>query len=461
MSRPILPRFLFARRRRGSWWRPVLALLITRLAIAPIGLLGRCICGAALVVVVAPWLLARLVTIPLGLVRASAFLGWLADDVWDGDQPGGRLVGGAWALLHRSDAASVSRLERLAHRPGPLGPAGLVGAGLLAAAQGDRARARGLLASVDLLPTGALPAAAERLAVTWRLADALASADWAAAESLAVRLGWRARVLALSAARIGGLAQVSDGELKRAWQLSLRPSVYRSLVQRALAVRAPATTPAAPETPVATGGPLAAALARHAALAATVPTADDLVAAAAAWDTALGRADGASSWAVPRAAALGLSDGRAALTALAADVEADLSEAALASGVAVPDGSGMLQAVQRRVRQRLLEDVEAACRALETRVGAGRWLPAVLEWTELLALRARHDRLGRMGGLPLRRLVLVPLHGAVCPLACHLWNDRRQHALAGAIFRWLLAEAEAVGDTRLAEHERRNVGIAR
>jgi hypothetical protein len=53
--------------------------------------------------------------------------------------------------------------------------------------------------------------------------------------------------------------------------------------------------------------------------------------------------------------------------------------------------------------------------------------------------------------------VFADLHGAVCPLACRLWNDRHEHALAGALFRWLFEEAKAVGDERLAEHERRNL----
>jgi hypothetical protein len=78
-----------------------------------------------------------------------------------------------------------------------------------------------------------------------------------------------------------------------------------------------------------------------------------------------------------------------------------------------------------------------------------------------MSLCAAHDRAARLGGLEVRRLVFAEVHGALCPLACQLWNDRREHAMAEALFRWLLAEAEAVGDSRLAEHERRNVSTRR
>jgi hypothetical protein len=88
-------------------------------------------------------------------------------------------------------------------------------------------------------------------------------------------------------------------------------------------------------------------------------------------------------------------------------------------------------------------------------------LPVLVELREALALAERAGRLGRLAGLPSRRLVFEEVHAALCPLACRLWNERGERPAADALFRWLLAEAEAVGNARLAEHERRNVATSR
>jgi hypothetical protein len=49
------------------------------------------------------------------------------------------------------------------------------------------------------------------------------------------------------------------------------------------------------------------------------------------------------------------------------------------------------------------------------------------------------------------------VHPDLCKLAVWLWNLREEKALANAIFRWLLAEAETVGDARAVELETKNV----
>ena len=61
--------------------------------------------------------------------------------------------------------------------------------------------------------------------------------------------------------------------------------------------------------------------------------------------------------------------------------------------------------------------------------------------------------------MELRHLVFPQVHRVACNFAVWLWNDRREHALAKPIFRWLLAEAEAVGDEAAIELQRKNVGV--
>jgi hypothetical protein len=428
--------------------RILVGLTLLRVAAAPIGPVGLALVAVALVVLAAPWALARWVAIPLGWPRVAGWLAWLADDRWDGDAVGGRLVGVSLALLGAPRATSARAFEPAALALAPLGPVGVVGAGLLAAAAGERDRARLLLASVDELPAGATPAAAARLGRTWLLADALARGAWAEAERCASQLGTRrARLYALASARLSGrapagdAARVTDAALEHAWRRSgLWRSLDRPLVERALAFQ---PTPPAPPVEPEGHDPLRAALSAHAAVVghAAPPSPTALVALARAWDAALA----APAVLPPTASPPPL-----------ADLEHDLAELALAAGHPLPDEDGVLRGAHRRLRQRALDEVEAACRALDARFHAGRALPPLLEWVELARLRDAHARAVRVGGLPARRLAFPIVHDAVCPAACRLWNDRREHTLAGALFRWLLAEAEAVGDERMAEHERKN-----
>jgi len=423
---------VISRRRSGAsrpWLQPILAIVLARFVAAPIGLFGQAACVLGIVVLLKPWWLVRWLAVPAGLVRLSSLLGWLAGDLWDGDRAGGRLLAGAWALLRSASTRRAAALEALAQCSGRLGAAGLVGAGFLAARRGDRARARLLLESIDFLPSGVIPGEAARLAVSWRLADALAGARWSAAELLGARLEGIGRLIALAAARLDGRG--GDSRLDRAWRWNAwRAPALRPLIERALAEPSRAA-PAAPVEPRS-----ADALRQHVALvAAAAPRLDDFRAVAAAWD---------ASGAVPD------------------EAEADLAALALAAGVALPeDADGVLGGAQRRARRQLLDDVESACRVLGARSGAGRDLPPLLEWHEPLAPRAAHERAARLGGLSVRRLLFPELHAAVCPVACRLWNERQQHVIAGATFRWLFDEAVTVGDARLAEHERKNLGATR
>ena len=59
--------------------------------------------------------------------------------------------------------------------------------------------------------------------------------------------------------------------------------------------------------------------------------------------------------------------------------------------------------------------------------------------------------------MDLRRLSFPRVNAEVCHLAVWLFNVRGQRALANAMFRWLLAEAEAVGDERAASLARDNL----
>jgi hypothetical protein len=74
------------------------------------------------------------------------------------------------------------------------------------------------------------------------------------------------------------------------------------------------------------------------------------------------------------------------------------------------------------------------------------WLPG----------RAVYPRAAGLGGIELRRLAFPHVHHTVCKLAVWLWNQREEHVMANAMFRWLLDEALSVGDAEAIELQSRN-----
>lgn len=407
-----------------------------------------------------PWLLARTVAIPLGLPRAAYLLARLSEVVLARDRAGGAAFAAAWAVLRRP--RPVPWLDRRLATLGPTRGAAVAAAGLRAAALGDDEGARLLLASVALVDRRAVPPAVARAATEWLAAEAAERGDWPSVRGLR---GTRAtRVLAVCAARFCG-EPVPDEVLRRMRRFA--PRLLRPLVDQALAWRPleeqveQAEAEEAPAQPFrdAAGTPLSAAFAAHGALlAAAVDEVDSIGLADAArrWDEALG--DEATRQLIDqRARVLGVRTAPA-LTQLAATAAEDLADLALASGAGLGNAAqGTAAAAATRLRARLLADVEHGARDLAVR--GPRRLPPLVEWRDVMTLRAACARAGRLAGLDARRLVFEDVHAAVCPLACRLWNERGQRVLADALFRWLLSEAEAVGATRLADHERKNVGL--
>jgi hypothetical protein len=213
---------------------------------------------------------------------------------------------------------------------------------------------------------------------------------------------------------------------------------------------------------------MARALSLHAAVLARPPakiTAEDLAEVAASWDAVRADPD-TRSRAESRAVALGCqTTGAQAIDRIALSVEEDLVAAARAAEVSLAperaDASGpTLRGAEMRLRDELLSELELACEALGGRVAMQRELPVVDEWCEFQALRRLAERARRLGGEEVRRLAFPPLHREGVKLPVWLYNQRGQRPMANAMFRWLLAEAQAVGDARATELERKNVACA-
>ncbi|WP_437688081.1 hypothetical protein [Sorangium sp. So ce176] len=474
----------------GGWRTPVTIVFVPAAFVLAIGLAaGQLWCAlplAPLVLLVAPWFVARRVLIPLGLPRAAYFVAWLSDWTWRADRRGGAALAAAWALCRarKPDAAVEAwvseRIERGGEPAGagpapssasvvPLRGAGIAAGAMLAAHRGDVEGARALFGSVAGLDERACPGEARRVAAGWLAAEAASRGDWAAVIAHACAGSGRAlSLLGAVAARLVG-EEPAPGALGLwlRWLIAPRRRATLPLLRRALAAGAGAPRPA-PEAPepcaakVADGDLWSRAVLLHATLLLRPRgkvSGDDLRRLGGAWDAALEDAR-AQAELRERALSLGASGAHAALGPVARAVEDDLAAALRAARVPRAEWDDLgatIGRTRRRLRDELLSEVELACDALRRRVDEKRELPALSEWREWTALRAQYEAAAELVGTEFRRLVFPKLHADVCHAAVWLFNTRKERAIANAMFRWLLAEAEALEDARLAGLQRGNV----
>jgi hypothetical protein len=110
------------------------------------------------------------------------------------------------------------------------------------------------------------------------------------------------------------------------------------------------------------------------------------------------------------------------------------------------------------LRGELILGVEKLSQALRVRTKDKKALSSVEELREWNALKRAYERAATLGGLEVRRVMFPDVHLNVCNYAVWLWNDRKEFGISGPLFRWLLAEAEAVGDEEAIALQRKNVG---
>jgi hypothetical protein len=472
----------------GSWVVAVWLVLVPLALGFGIGLLaGQLWCAAALallLVIIAPWLIVKLALIPLGLPRAAYHVTRLSDWTWRADRRGGAALAAAWALARaRRPAPEVEAwvMDQLNGAIGgagaaaapaavpPLSGAGVAAGAMLAAQRGDLEGARSLFESVATLDERVCPREARRIAAGFLAAEAASRGDWEAVREHARVGGGRALALldAVAARLLGDVLAPGPWALWLRWLAAPRRRATLPLVRRALAAGSDAPSPE-PEEPelhaakVAEGDLLGRAVMLHAKLLLRRGggvTGDDLRRLGGAWDAAL-EDERAQSELRERALVIGASGARAATEPLARAIEEDL--AALARAARVPheawdDLGATIGRTSRRLRDELLSEIEVTCDALRRRVDDRRDLPPLDEWREWTALRAQYERAGALAGLSFRRLAFPKVHADVCHAAVRLFNERKQRAIGNAMFRFLLAEAEALGDTRAAGLQRKNV----
>lgn len=437
-------------------------------------LLGQVWALLPLVLLAFPWVVSRVVLIPLGQVRLAYWLTFTSDVVFHADRRGGAAVAGAWALAMRSslDEATVDWLAGKLEAERPLRGAGVLATGLLLAARGDREGARAMLETVEGIDERVCPPAIARIANGWLATDAAERGAWARVAELGetLRRGGRLAWLLSAIAQSLQLEPMSPGKLGLwlRWALAPQRRATRPMVERAVAaldgafIEPEEDPPLAPAEPPAGSDALRAALSLHAAVLSRPRDgvdADDVGAVARAWDAVL--FDRATERRLlERALVLGATGASTTLERLRASVEEDLVDLVLAAGIQLTelgDHGELAARVRVRLRDQWLTEIEAASDALRRRVDQKRELPAADEWREWANLTARYAHGVSRAGEDFRRLSFAKVYPDACSYAVWLFNDRKQRPLGNAIFRWLLAEAEALDDTRAIALQTKNV----
>ncbi len=461
-----------------------IAIFLWLVALPAIGALEAGYYGAipilgALAVLLFPWAICRFVLIPLGRPKLAYYVGRLSTWYWPGDARGGGLVAASLAALRRPDPSAWTWIEAKRNKAKELRAGGLIATAIALDARGETERARRTLASMTLLEREGCCRTAIAMSFEWLAAEAAQRGDWRSAAHWGLHppLGSKAAVLiGRVAERIAGnpwrpavpgkpARVVSDAALWYAWVWSRRWIALRPLVQWACArTDAPVGEDEAVELPeTAVPHDRAIVLQARAAVSRDKLGAERIAALGRAWSTALDEA-ALDRWRT-RARELGaraevLEDLRDAVIDELAIV-LQRSEADVGALADDPETSPLLRSAAVRVRGDLMDALESNLEALQARVESRQPLPAADEWNEWQAAVLAYERAHRRAGAHNRVVAFNLAHHPMCSLAVWLWNERKEYTIAHAIFRWLLLEAEAVGDEKAIELQRSNVACRR
>jgi hypothetical protein len=466
--------FMFASRSRGqaiiipkpmsaSAWLYVrfMALVVVPLAC---GLGGLVSIAFALVLLLAPLVLLRLIVVPLGRPMIAY---WMARCCWPigstQDLAVNATLFGALTLARNPRSAHmVDWLDlKLGRMTSPRGAA-VVTAGLLAALRGDRQLARGLFLVADTLAGRQIPRSARVVARDWLVVDAARVGDWREV----IRLGCRGKgsrrwsyAVARIAERLVDDPQSSpDWQLWAFWAMAPRRRATLPLLRRAMATR-PAAAQAVTEPSEAADLPHAlAGLARACANRASADG-ESLGRAAGEIDAQL---EGEQTRALVqrRLLALGARGEEAILPSVRqrlADLLAPLLEHSPHLAGEHRPGTILAQATER-VRTQLFRDIDSRCKDYDNRRKTENALSILEEWKIWALTRTAADCLLKLGPDSAGTLFLT-MYVPVCNFAVFQQNKLKRTALAHDMYAWLLLHCH--GDAAAAQLLQGNVRASR
>lgn len=418
-------------------------------------------------VVLFPWPIVRRGLIPLGLVRSSYWLTRLADWTWGADPLGGAALAAVLAAS-RAQASTPSDLAWARQRLQGLdllSAGGAMAAAVLADIDGDHDSGDALADSLDSFDPQVQPTAAQALRAertVWRLLGNTTIDDDERRRRLLALDGHGSSTVAL----LQAVARRQDAptRMTRAacvgwWLLAPRKRHTWALLRGTTTLPTSTTAEASSATshgPVADSVTFGGAARRHAELARTpVLAVGDVAHLARTWEQAL---KDAIRTVRARAAVLGVNgaDAEGGLRSTVHDALVGLVQRLDLSTIDVGTLPVALQQAVGDVRSQRLDALEIAVAAWRHRLEDGvdrQPVDELREWTGLRHLAKAVARTGDDGAW----LAHEASQWVVCELAVRLWNVRREHRLANAIFRSLLDDATRVGDARSAETQKANV----
>ena len=439
------------------------------------------IAGALLLTPVCiPWLLVRLLVIPLGLPRIAWVLTHGADWTWGRDRSGGAALAAVLAASARRRSTDLRWARDRLQRIDLLGGAGVVAAALMADIDGDSSRTEALMLTLESFDPRVVPKTAQHIAIEHRILGALkrgAMADVVALDVQGSRFGHFARACARRLSGVEKASALSNLKLRCLWLLAPRRRRARTLLSYALQAdlkpqdHRATTTAETGKTPAATTtttrdqattttdetATLPRALALHVlATKRSPPRLDDVQALAQAWAPAL---KVAARDLVTRARALGVHNIGEVSRGLEETVTTSLCDLIAQIDLSLVDVKYqplLLQTAIERVRSERLDALDTATAALRLRTELLTDLASVDELREVATLRALALAVYKTGN-DARALAYDACQWTLCELAVRLWNVRAQPRLANAIFRMLLTEATALHDTKGTDTHTANV----
>ena len=429
-----------------------------------------------------PWLLAKLIFIPLGFVRFSYRISSFGGFPWNRDPQGGAVLAGTLALLRKSrpKQAEINWLEAKL-RLTPLGGAGIVAAGLLAAIRGDLKTARIFLQSIELLDSALCPPIAQRIAVTWCMLDAASLADW----PQLIQLGQQATESSRLLRFLVVVAKRLTGEpIQRRWILlywlwaphrrhtfSLFLKTWRLIPHQNLQYPKVSEDEDLKQVAANDGGLYYLhAFSLHAEVL-KLPQSQlseaVMIRLAQVWDETFAD-QRLSHYLSERVLKLKSSLATDEIAAklqqhVIENLAINIREYHLPWQTIAIAKQGLLQQLKAELTKQSTQAIEQLIQMISQRLPEKNQerstIYLISEWQFWLTVREQYTEFTNYGGIYLRACIFPTFEQAMSQYALCLWNQWKEKALAELIFAWLLAEAEALGCWQSAKIYRYNLVV--
>jgi hypothetical protein len=364
-----------------------------------------------------PWWTARHIAIPLGMPRLAYALTAFNGVEWWNDKPEGPVAAAAWCLSRKRTATeqAITWAEKHLDPARPLRASTVAAHAMLAASRGQLPEARTLFEGMLLFDRRTAPEAIWRLSFEWLATDAAARGDWTAVRRLTRHhLAPRVSTLIL----LARVAQRPPGTRKA--------SIFEVCLTR-VPFRSPDLSPIFADVPIS-----------------SQPRAGELKSVVEQWESKFGDERLREHLSL-RAAALGGGDADAALNQLRQLVQSDLEESigvAVQNGETISEESPLFKAALNSGRRKLLSELSERVTRMDERRRRDRALPAIDEWKEFLALRRTYSLLCAQGDRNGSGTAFYTTCTRLNVFAVWLLDQKKEKAIANAIFRFLLSEAE-------------------